>query len=75
MEYQYVTNKNGETIAVVVPLKEWEALQSKLDQEFLSNAAIKEADQSWRDYLSGKGEPLNRPHLRPMNRLLQNLSS
>ena len=58
MEYQYVTNKKGETVAVVVPLQEWEALQSRLEEECLTDAAIKEAEQSWRDYLAGKGEPL-----------------
>jgi PHD/YefM family antitoxin component YafN of YafNO toxin-antitoxin module len=59
MEYQYVTNKNGKTIAVVVPLQEWEALQSKLEEECLTDAEIKEAEQSWRDYLAGKGEPVD----------------
>ncbi len=58
MEYQYVTNKNGKTVAVVVPLQEWEALQSKLEEECLTDAEIKEAEQSWGDYLAGKGEPV-----------------
>ena len=58
MEYQYVTNKNGKTVAVVVPLQEWEALQSKLEEEYLTDAEIKEAEQSWRDYIAGKGEPV-----------------
>ena len=58
MEYQYVTNKNGETVAVVVPLQEWEALQSKLEEEYLTDAEIKEAEQSLRDYIAGKGEPV-----------------
>lgn len=58
MEYQYVTNKNGKTVAVVVPLQEWEALQSKLEDECLTDVEIKEAEQSWRDYLAGKGEPV-----------------
>ena len=58
MEYQYVTNKNGKTVAIVVPLQEWKALQSKLEEECLTDAEIKEAEQSWRDYLAGKGEPV-----------------
>ena len=58
MEYQYVTNKNGKTVAIVVPLQEWEALQSKLEEACLTDAEIKEAEQSWRDYLAGKGEPV-----------------
>jgi len=58
MEYQYITNKNGKTVAVVVPLQEWEELQSKLEEECLTDAEIKEAEQSWRDYLAGKGEPV-----------------
>ena len=58
MEYQYVTDKNGKTVAVVVPLQEWEALQSKLGEEYLTDIEIKEAEQSWRDYLGGKGEPV-----------------
>jgi PHD/YefM family antitoxin component YafN of YafNO toxin-antitoxin module len=58
MEYQYVTNKNGKTVAVVVPLQEWEALQSKMEEESLTDAEIKEAEQSWKDYLAGKGEPV-----------------
>ncbi len=59
MEYQYVTDKNGKTLAVVVPLQEWEALQAKMEEECLTDAEIKEAEQSWRDYLAGKGEPVN----------------
>ena len=58
MEYQYVTNKNGKTVAVVVPLQEWEELQSKLEEECVTDAEIKEAEQSWRDYLASKGEPV-----------------
>ncbi len=58
MEYQYVTDKNGKTLAVVVPLQEWEALQAKMEEECLTDAEIKEAEQSWRDYLAGKGEPV-----------------
>ncbi|MEE8480201.1 MAG: hypothetical protein V3T59_03055 [Desulfobacterales bacterium] len=58
MEYQYVTNKNGKTVAVVVPLQEWEALQAKMEEECLTDAEIEEAEQSWRDYLAGKGEPV-----------------
>ena len=58
MEYQYLTNKNGKTVAVVVPLQEWEALQSKMEEEYLTDAEIKEAEQSWKDYLAGKGEPV-----------------
>ncbi len=58
MEYQYVTDKNGKTLAVVVPLQEWEALLSKMEEECLTDAEIKEAEQSWRDYLAGKGEPV-----------------
>ena len=58
MEYQYVTDKNGKTLAVVVPLQEWETLQSKMEEECLTDVEIKEAEQSWRDYLAGKGEPV-----------------
>ncbi len=58
MEYQYVTDKNGKTLAVVVPLQEWEALQAKMEEECLTDAEIEEAEQSWRDYLAGKGEPV-----------------
>ena len=58
MEYQYLTNEAGKHVAVVVPLKEWEALQSKLKEECLSDEDIKEAEQTWKDYLDGKGEPI-----------------
>jgi hypothetical protein len=43
---------------LVVPLREWEALQSKLEEECLIDDEIKEAEQSWRDYPAGKGEPI-----------------
>jgi len=58
MEYQYLTNEAGKHVAVVVPLKEWEALQAKLKEECLSDEDIKEAEQAWKDYLDGKGEPI-----------------
>ena len=29
-----------------------------MEEECLTNAEIKEAEQSWRDYLAGKGEPV-----------------
>jgi hypothetical protein len=59
MEYQYITNKAGKRIAVVVPLKEWETLQSKMKEECLTDAEIREAEQGWKDYLAGKGEPID----------------
>ncbi len=59
MEYQYLTNEGGQPIAVVVPLEEWEALQSKIKDDFLSDNEIKEAEQSWSDYLNGKGGSVN----------------
>jgi len=68
MEYQYVTDKNGKTLAVVVPLQEWEALQAKMEEECLTDAEIEEAEQSWRDYLAGKGEPVEQV----MKELLEN---
>jgi hypothetical protein len=58
MEYQYITNKAGQTVAVVVPIQEWEALQSKVKEECLTSAEVKEAEQSWKDYLAGKAEPI-----------------
>jgi len=58
MEHQYITNKAGQTVAVVVPIQEWEALQSKVKEECLTSAEVKEAEQSWKDYLAGKAEPI-----------------
>ena len=58
MEYQYITNKAGTPVAVVVPLHEWEALQSRVKEECLTDAEIREAEQGWKDYLAGRGEPI-----------------
>lgn len=58
MEYQYITNKAGEPIAVVVPLKEWETLQSRMREECLTDAEIGDAEQGWKDYLAGKAEAI-----------------
>ncbi|MBN1227093.1 MAG: hypothetical protein JXA79_08875 [Deltaproteobacteria bacterium] len=68
MEYQYITDKDGEAIAAVIPLKEWEALQYKMEEESLTDTEIKEAEQSWRDYLAGRGEPVEQV----MKELLEN---
>ena len=59
MEYQYLTNEGGQPIAVVVPLEEWDALQSKIKDDFLSDNEIKESEQSWSEYLNGKGVSVN----------------
>jgi len=56
MEFQYITNKAGKPVAVVVPLEEWETLQSKMREETLTDAEIRETEQGWKDYLAGKGE-------------------
>ena len=59
MEYQYLINEGGQPIAVVVPLEEWEDIQSKIKEAFLSDNEIKKAEQSWNDYLNGKGVSVN----------------
>jgi PHD/YefM family antitoxin component YafN of YafNO toxin-antitoxin module len=58
MEYQYVTDKVGKPVAIVVPLEEWEALQSKVKEECLSDKEIAEAEHGWKEYLAGKAEPV-----------------
>jgi len=40
MDYQYITNKTGTPIALVVPIQEWENLQSRLKEEYLRASAI-----------------------------------
>jgi hypothetical protein len=50
MEYQYITNKVGKPIAIVIPLQEWEALQSKVKDECLTDNEIAEAERGWKDY-------------------------
>jgi len=58
MEYQYITNKEGQAVAVVVPIQEWEAIQSKVREETFTPTEMREAEQGWKDYLSGRAEPI-----------------
>ncbi len=57
MPIQYITDAKGRKVAVVVPLKDWEALQEKLDKLNPGEAAA--SDEAWQDYLAGKTKPLS----------------
>ncbi len=56
MPIQYITDARGKKVAVVVPLKEWQALQEKLDR--LSREEAAASDAAWEDYLAGQTKPL-----------------
>ncbi|MFH1076544.1 MAG: hypothetical protein V1753_06850 [Pseudomonadota bacterium] len=58
MEYQYITSQSGKTIAVVVPIHLWEAMQDMLEQDAISDQELHEAEQGWQEYLAGKGQPI-----------------
>ncbi len=61
MAVQYLTDAKGKKVAVVVPLKEWEALQAKLRDlafEELTPAEAAASEAAWQDYLAGKTKPL-----------------
>lgn len=60
MEYQYITNKAGIPVAVIVPIQEWELLQSKLKEECLTEDEIQSAEAGWKEYLEGKGEDVEK---------------
>lgn len=60
MEYQYITNKAGIPVAVIVPIQEWELLQSKLKEECLTADEIQSAEAGWKEYLEGKGEDVEK---------------
>jgi PHD/YefM family antitoxin component YafN of YafNO toxin-antitoxin module len=61
MAVQYLTDAKGKKVAVVVPLKEWEALQAKLrglTLEELTPAEASASEAAWQDFLAGKTKPL-----------------
>jgi len=61
MAVQYLTDAKGKKVAVVVPLKEWEALQAKLRDltlEELTPAEAAASEAAWKDFLAGKTKPL-----------------
>jgi PHD/YefM family antitoxin component YafN of YafNO toxin-antitoxin module len=61
MIVQYLTDAKGKKVAVVVPLKEWEALQAKLRDLTSVELSPEEAaasDAAWEDFLAGKTKPL-----------------
>jgi len=61
MGVQYLTDAKGKKVAVVVPLKEWEALQAKLRDltyEELSPEQAAASEAAWQDFLGGKTKPL-----------------
>jgi antitoxin (DNA-binding transcriptional repressor) of toxin-antitoxin stability system len=60
MEYQYITNKAGTPVAVIVPIQEWEIMQSRLKEEYLTADEIKSAEKGWKEYLDGKGESVEK---------------
>jgi PHD/YefM family antitoxin component YafN of YafNO toxin-antitoxin module len=63
MAVQYLTDAKGKKVAVVVPLKEWEAMQAKLldlTPEDLTQSEAAAAKAAWEDFLAGKTKPLAR---------------
>ena len=63
MAVQYLTDAKGKKVAVVVPLKEWEAMQAKLldlTPEDLTQSEAAAAEAAWEDFLAGKTKPLER---------------
>ncbi len=61
MPIHYLTDARGKKVAVVVPLEEWETLQTKLrDLAYieLSPAEAAASEAAWQDFLSGKTKPL-----------------
>jgi len=61
MAVQYLTDARGKKVAVVVPVKEWEALQAKLRDltfEELTPEVAAASDAAWKDFLTGKTKPL-----------------
>jgi PHD/YefM family antitoxin component YafN of YafNO toxin-antitoxin module len=61
MAVQYLTDAKGKKVAVVIPLKEWKALQAKimdLTYEELSPEEVAASDAAWEDFLGGKTKPL-----------------
>ena len=61
MAFQYLTDAKGKKVAVVVPLKEWEALQDKLRDltyEELTPAEAATSEAAWQDFLAGKTKSL-----------------
>jgi len=60
MSIHYVIDDQGQKIAVVVPIHEWEALLGKLvDEDGLSPEEASGADESWHEYLAGKTRELS----------------
>jgi PHD/YefM family antitoxin component YafN of YafNO toxin-antitoxin module len=60
MSIQYVTDEQGEKIAVVVPIQEWEALLGRLeDDDSLSPEEASRADESWQEYVAGRTRTLS----------------
>ncbi|MCL4502514.1 MAG: hypothetical protein M1438_11775 [Deltaproteobacteria bacterium] len=61
MGVQYLTDAKGKKVAVVVPLKEWEALQAKqrdLTYEELTQEEAVASDAAWEDFMAGKTKSL-----------------
>lgn len=58
MAVQYLTDESGKPIAVVIPIEQWEALQSEFEEEKVTEEELKDAERGWNEYLSGKGENL-----------------
>ena len=60
MKIHYLTDSEGNRVAVVVSLAEWEALQSRAeflsDELTLEEAAASEA--AWQDFLAGRTKHL-----------------
>ena len=63
MNIQYVTDEQGQKVAVVIPIKEWEAIQARGIEyaDDVTPEEIAEAEAAWADHVAGKdpGTPLN----------------
>jgi PHD/YefM family antitoxin component YafN of YafNO toxin-antitoxin module len=60
MSIHYVTDEQGEKIAVVVPIQEWEALLGRLeDDDSLSPEEASRAEESWQEYVAGRTRTLS----------------
>ena len=62
MSIQYITDAEGQRVAVVVPIEQWEAMQAELDG--LSPDETDASDNAWQDYLAGKTKPFSPSHTR-----------
>lgn len=59
MSIQYVTDDQGQHVAVVVPIREWEAILDRLeDDDHLTIEEATRAEEAWQEYLDGKTQTL-----------------